>query len=271
MNEHDALLPFRGRKSYSIPRTLQHWLYFKRHLLEKTQVREYFQKLPLLDKKDFREELWRCPDTIPDVYGPRFCRLKSRASRERNQRELVSISYQYYLVLLSPISIIEVRPSNVSNGGLGIFLRGGEAMLSFQHDDFVFPSVLWGLALDVDIEDYELLVDSNYPSLLDGHRAKRYIIAGPLALVNHACKSELCFTSPRRSIDTELPEEFAGIPTIRLIARRDTRLESGKELFVDYFCNLNRSRTIPTVFGEPCRCFRCEMKVSRGSMSFAEH
>lgn len=277
MNEQRALLPFRGRKSYSIPRTLHHWLYFKRHLLEKTQVREYLQRSPHLDKTSFREFLFSCEDALPDVYGPRFCRLKNRASKERNQRELVCICYRYYEVLLSPLSPVEVRPSNIANGGLGLFLRSAEEDLttststctftSFSHDDLVLSSVLWGLALEVDSDDYETLVDSKYPSLLCGYRGKRYIIAGPLSMVNHACKSPLCFTSPRQVIDPELPEEFANIPAIRLLSRRDVSLEPGKEIFVDYFSTYSklkrtsRGEISPTVFGEVCRCPHCNKKL----------
>lgn len=282
MNEQRALLPFRGRKLCSIPRTLQHWLYFKRHLLEKTHVREHLQRSPHLEKASFREFLFSCEDALPDVFGPRFCRLKNRASKERNQRELVCVCYRYYEVLLSPLSPIEVRPSNIENGGLGLFLRkSGEeehstkstssssssSSTSYSHDDLVLSSVLWGIALELNSDDYETLVDSNYPSLLCGYRGKRFIIAGPLSVANHACRSPLCFTSPRQVIDPELPEEFANIPAIRLLARRDVSLEAGKEIFVDYFCTYSRlkrtSRGVnsPTVFGETCRCPTCNKKL----------
>ena len=258
MNEKEALLPFRGRRSYSIPRTLQYWLYFKRHILEKENVRKTFQDLSLhLDKSTYRDYLFNLPDATPQCYGPRFCRVKNRSTRERSLRELISITYRYYEALLSPLSPIEVRQSTLPTGGLGIFLKK-TTTLKLKHDQLLLPKVFWGLALEINEDDYETLVDSNYPSLLCGYRKKRYIIAGPIALVNHACKSSLCFTLPRRLIEPEiLPEEFQDIPSVRALARRDVELLAGSELFVDYFSKYSVGDSTVNVFGEDCRCPCC--------------
>lgn len=196
----------------------------------------------------------------------------------------VCITYRYYELLLSPKSPVEVRPSTITGGGLGLFARDiheeGDARSSsststadyYRHDELVLSSVLWGVALDIENEVYETLVDSHYPSLLCGYRGKRFIIAGPLSLVNHACRSPLCFTNPRQTVYPELPEEFSGIPAIRLVARRDFSLDSGQEILADYFCTytqlkrLPQGETQPTVFGQPCRCPTCD----RGNVNKAE-
>jgi len=193
MDEYGALDCILRRLRNSIPRTLLHWLYFKRHVLEKDDVRTLFQtRSEVLTRKEFRLALLESK-ADPRCFGPRFCRLSSRLSRERNIRELISIAYRYYLALLSSQSPVEVRRSS-SIGGLGIFLKQS---INISCEELFLEHIIFGLALELSDEEYEELHRCGYPSLIAGYR-KQYLLAGPLALINHSCSAPACFSVPQR-------------------------------------------------------------------------
>lgn len=189
-----------------------------------------FQVQPCLSKNEFRELLVATRDCNPERHGPRFCRVSKEDTRSRNIRELLSqgplITYQYYLSLLAPSSVIEVKASTIPQAGLGVFVKEN---LQMSRNESLLSSTLFGLPLEISKSDYEELVQRGYPSILRGYR-KRFIIIGPLSLVNHSCRAPLQISlleSP-----SEIAEEFLGMPTVHLIARKELSILEGSEVFV---------------------------------------
>lgn len=255
MDEYAALESILRRKRHTIPRTAIYWLYFKRHILEKDNVRRLFSECDQLDKQKFALLLDGCSDSCPEKYGPAFCRrLKDKRSNRRNVRELITVSYQYYLALLSPSAPVYVaRRTSV---GLGVFVKRatniskGAAPFGGMHT--------YGFALELGPRDDGELVEAGYPSLMRGYR-KRYMLIGPLSLLNHSCGAPMQLQlspSPERPPKQVLPEEFAGLPAVQIVALRSLDLQVGQELTYDYFCGVTGA---VRGFGSGCRCEGCKL------------
>lgn len=252
-SEYGSLQALLKRKRHSVSRAALYWLYFKRHLLEKEDIRTLFQGQPCLSKVDFRELLFSTRDCHPQRHGPRFCRVSKEDTRAKNIRELISITYQYYLSLLAPTSILEVRNSTITRAGLGVFLKENHQL---SRNEGLLASTLFGFPLELSKGDYDELLESGYPSILRGYR-KRFIIIGPLSLVNHSCRAPLQFSLAESPVD--MAEEFLGMPTVQLTARKELSILRGSEVFVDYFGGTAK-REGSQVFGDICACKSCDEK-----------
>lgn len=215
-----------------------------------------FQGQPCLSKNEFRELLVATRDCNPERHGPRFCRVSKEDTRSRNIRELVSITYQYYLSLLAPTSLMEVKASTIPRAGLGVFLKEN---LPLSRNESLLSSTLFGLPLELSKSDYEELVQCGYPSILCGYR-KRFIIIGPLSLVNHSCRAPLQISLLESPSD--IAEEFLGMPTVHLIARKELSILKGSEVFVDYFGGTAKQER-SQVFGDVCACKHCDGRRER--------
>lgn len=248
--EYRVLEALLKRKRHSISRAAQYWLYFKRHILEEEDICKLFQARPLLSKEEFRELLVSTRDCSPERHGPRFCRVSKQDTRARNIRELVSITYQYYQTLLAPTSALEVKTSTITGAGLGVFVKEN---LQLSRNESLLPSALFGLPLELSKSDYEELLQSGYPSILRGYR-KRFIIIGPLSLVNHSCRAPLQISLSESPVD--IAEEFLGMSTVQVIARKELSIQKGSEVFVDYFGGTAK-RERSQVFGDICACKSC--------------
>ena len=181
MEENQKLHSLCNRKRNSVPRSLAYWLYFKRHLLEKEEVRMCFGERPL-DLPAFKHLLWRKAN--PLKFGPSFCRRKSAKTNQRNIEDLQLVAWQYYLALLHPSSPVRVAPS--ASGGLGLFLREG---VRVRAEASLFGTRLWGVLFEISEADFQRLRDLGYPSLY-----RSAIMGGPLSLANHQCRASLAFS-----------------------------------------------------------------------------
>ena len=76
---------------------------------------------------------------------------------------------------------------------------------------------MYGELVKLDEASHESLVRSKYDSLFEGG----HVLVGPLALVNHACWSNLTFSISKRRL-------------VQLKALRPVTLRKGAELLVNY-------------------------------------
>ena len=102
--------------------------------------------------------------------------------------DLIAVLWRYYLALLHPESLVEVKAS--SFGGLGLFSRN-ELRLP---EGVILPTFIWGPVWCVDIDDFEDLKKKKYPSLY-----RNGVMGGPLSLINHSCAASMHFTHPRKT------------------------------------------------------------------------
>jgi hypothetical protein len=240
MEELGILNPILKRKYNSIPHGVSYWLYFKRHLLEKTSVRKQFQLV--LNYQEFRELVRNVAN--PLKYGPSFCRRKnSEKTNKRNMNDMIQIIWEYYLDLLHPDSPIYVADSTY--GGLGIFLRNNSIITAKSLNHY-----LYGVLFE--IEEFEELQENHYPSLFQAHQSKQCILCGPLSVVNHSCGSKLHFSQPKLM----KKEEFEGLEAVycQIIGAKSIMSDKGDELLLNYFPNCD---TKPNFFGIACQCGIC--------------
>lgn len=271
------------RKKHGIPVGVRYWLFFKRHVLEKPEVR------PLFEKEVTREEfaLLVKKHANPLKHGPSFCRRKrSQASNKRNTNDMLAVLYRYHQALLSPDSPIEVRESSEEKG-LGIYLRQGAGAKQGQT---LLEGQLFGTLFEVnDKEEIEELRAEGYPSLLEpfgtknAEKNKVFAVCGPLSLANHSCTAGLRFTLPRSMMPRERDREFHGLQAVyaQAIKENGYRGRAGQEVTVHYDApsSSSSSKDRPTYFSggtKRCRCSKCQptskkMKERKDSSPDTEH
>jgi len=213
------------RKINSIPRAVNYWIFFKRNMLEKQEIRSLFEKE--LEEDEFRTLVKT--KINPKIYGPSFCRNKSSKSSKTSKRnidDLLVVLWEYYRILLHPSSPVYVAPSNLN--GLGIFLRNE---MVFKKHEIILKDFLYGVLFEVDEDDFEELHKKEYPSLYEDGQ-KTFILCGPGSLVNHQCGSFLSLTKPRKMVK----EEFNGISSIYIVANVDEKCKvlKNQEIYIDY-------------------------------------
>ena len=237
------------RKAHGIPVGIRYWLFFKRHILEKPEVRQEFEKTEL-DRREVGALVKKLAN--PLKHGPSFCRRKrSQRSNLRNTTDMITALFRYHRALLSPSSPICTKESSVS--GLGIFLRRGVTKKEGQPllDDYLYGPIF---ELTCEEEVLELKKDKTYPSLMEflprnkkdeeheeqeeqeeeEKKVKAVIMCGPLSLVNHKPKANLKFTEPR-AMKKEEGKEFEGLQCVYAQPTRTSfRGKAGQELFVSY-------------------------------------
>ncbi len=253
------------RKRHSIPVGIRYWLFFKRHILEKPQVRGLFEKE--LTRAEFASLVKQRAN--PMKYGPSFCRRKrSEATNSRNTNDMLAALYRYHAAVLAPSSPICTKESKAA--GLGIFLRtGGGRKGTAKQGTPLLEEHLFGTLFELTSkEEVEQLRSEGYPSLLEVPQkmkrqskgstspnekteAKVYAVCGPLSLVNHDCRAPLRFTLPRSMMPREEGKEFHGLQAIyaQPVAERGFRGTEGEELSVTYSGS--------TSFQGGCRCSIC--------------
>lgn len=257
MEELRILHPFLNRKENHIPRSLFHWLYFKRHILEKESVRARFEEVAL-DLQGFKELVTK--EANPLKFGPSFCRRKSEKTTSRNIQDLMLVIWKYYQALLHPSSPVYVAKSAL--GGLGLFLRRDVERASKKGGALIpFGVDLWGVLFEIPEEEFTSLQELHYPSLYNTHM----IMGGPVSLMNHRCKARLRFTGAKQ---VHL-EEFQGMKAVYVCSEAGYFGKKDQELTIDYL-----SGGKGTFFGDKCACDSCtrktRMSLKRKSISLKE-
>ena len=278
------------RKRHSIPVGIRYWLFFKRHILEKPQVRGLFEKE--LTREEFASLVKQHAN--PMKYGPSFCRRKrSEATNARNTNDMLAALYRYHAALLAPASPICTKESKAA--GLGIFLRTGGRKVAAKQGTPLLEEHLFGTLFELTSkEEVEELRNEGYPSLLEVAQtrqnkgktspndakteAKVYAVCGPLSLVNHDCGAPLRFTLPRSMMPREEGKEFHGLQAIyaQPVAERVSVASSAKNsrwpiLARLHFREVASVRSVPRreikVEGENKNCF-CLRTVGKGSANW---
>jgi len=256
------------RKRHCIPVGIRYWLFFKRHILEKPQVRLLFEKE--LSREEFAALVKKHAN--PLKHGPSFCRRKcSRASNTRNTNDMLAVIYRYYAALLAPSSPIYAGESKTA--GLGIFLRSNVVA---KQGTALWEEHLFGTLFELSSEEeIEQLKAEGYPSLLEVPRKQHqkkfppqhqqdtqptdqvqvFAMCGPLSLANHSCQAALHFTLPRSMLPREDGREFHGLQAVyaQAIPDRGFRGKQGRELVVKY----DSQSGARDAFKGGCRCSEC--------------
>jgi hypothetical protein len=260
----------------SVPRAVSYWLFFKRHILERADVRVRFQQAePPLDEDGFRRLVKTAAN--PRKWGPSFCRQRrgtSAKTAKRNTNDMLAVLWRYYEALLHPASPIYVADSTT---GLGVFAR---RTVRVDAGSTLFTSHLWGVPFQVSEDDFAELHASKYPSLYRKPNGSAYILCGPLALVTHQCCAPLAFSLPKKMPAPPSPasppaasraarrlgpalEEFAGLSAVHALASARCRVAKGQEIVVDYFGQDDPSKSkkslgsISFAGGAECQCLTC--------------
>ena len=175
--------------------TLQHgvawWLAFKVAVLERGLIAQG------LDVATFRARAL----VHLRSKGPSHLRGHS-ATAKRLRSDCVRVWVHYYAVLCQESSPLQAVPSELA-GGLGLCPRRPQPWT-----DLVQHAV--GYVCDVSESEYAVLLRDGYPSLL----APCFILFGPLALVNHSCKTDVCFGAPSNCADDA--SVFEGMREVRI-------------------------------------------------------
>mmetsp|Transcript_27117 Transcript_27117/g.38180 ORF Transcript_27117/g.38180 Transcript_27117/m.38180 type:complete len:273 (-) Transcript_27117:13-831(-) len=241
MQEQSVINLFVKKKNHSIPRGVFYWIFFKKHLLENEDLKKHFDQQDL-DVQQFRKTVREKISLAK--YGPSFVAGKKlpKETKERNEREMLSVLYVYYYALLHPTSRIYVKKSTMS--GLGLFTKD-IITVSLSQKTFL-PSHLFGVFFITELEDFKILKTNKYPSLFDDGKICG-IITGPLSLVNHHCKTPFGFTYPGKIHI----EEFQAISGIYCKPIKNGKIDSNSELTVCY-------NKIPNPTDEfTCYCSEC--------------
>jgi hypothetical protein len=235
---------------------ISYWLFFKRAVLERPQVRALFAKQPLYP--DSFRALVR-EKANPAMWGPSFCRKGRRpeATVRRSTNDLLAVAFRYYEALLHPDSPVYVAESKRS-GGLGLFAKGVVKVTAGQA---FAPSHIFGVLFGVTDEHFTALEAAKYPSLYCDD-AMPGIFYGPLSLVNHECKAPLRFSLPRkidayRAGEGVTLEEFHHLPAIYARSSEEGwRVKPNQEITVDFFNSDDDGdgdQTSVNFFGGKCR------------------
>ena len=238
----------------SIPRAVNYWLFFQRHILERPDVRAQFEEgEEALDLDGFRQLVRAVAN--PCKWGPSFCRPRrgtSAKTAKRNTNDMLAVLWRYYEALLHPSSPIYVAESEAV-GGLDLFARRGATVAVAGH---LFPGHLWGVPFEMDEDTFAELHAGDYPSLYRTPDGRAHILCGPLALVNHRCAAHLSFSLPKKiavppaASSTAAPlrkggislEEFAGLSAVYARATRRLQVAKGEESMVNYFGQEGRKK-----------------------------
>ena len=258
----------------SIPRAVNYWLFFKRHILERADVRAQFEE-ESLDIDGFRRLVRAVAN--PCKWGPSFCRQRrgtSAKTAKRNTNDMLAVLWRYYEALLHPASAIYVAESEAV-GGLGLFVRRAAAVVTGGN---LFEGHLWGVPFEVAEDAFAELHAGDYPSLYRTPDGRAHILCGPLALVNHRCAAPLSFSLPKKIVvapvtaaaATSVPatllrkggislEEFAGLSAVYARATMRHRMAKGQEVMVDYFGQEGRKKDHGSISfgGVECKCLTC--------------
>jgi hypothetical protein len=206
-----------------IPRAVNYWLFFKRHILERPDVRAQFEEEPL-DVDGFRRLVRAVAN--PCKWGPSFCRPRrgmSAKTAKRNTNDMLAVLWRYYEALLHPASTIYVAESDAV-GGLGLFARRGAAVAMAGR---LFHGHLWGVPFEVDEDTFAELHADDYPSLYRTPDGRAHILCGPLALVNHRCAAPLSFSLPKRIAAVAAPSSAAASESASASSAPATPLRHG--------------------------------------------
>jgi hypothetical protein len=258
----------------SIPRAVSYWLFFKRHILERADVRAQFEE-GVFDIDGFRQLVRTVAN--PSKWGPSFCRQRrgtSAKTAKRNTNDMLAVLWRYYEALLHPASPIYVAESEAV-GGLGLFVRRAAAVVTGGN---LFEGHLWGVPFEVAEDAFAELHAGDYPSLYRTPDGRAHILCGPLALVNHRCAAPLSFSLPKKIVAAPMTaaaastvpatrlrkggcislEEFAGLSAVYARATMRHRMAKGQEVMVDYFGQEGRKKNGAISFGGvECKCLTC--------------
>jgi hypothetical protein len=238
----------------SVPRGVNYWLFFKRHVLERADVRARFEAEPL-SVDDFRQLVKVVAN--PLKWGPSFCRQRrgiSAKTVKRNTNDMLAVLWHYYKALLHPTSPMYVAES-ATMGGLGLFARRAATVTAGACP---FENHLWGVPFELDEAGFAELQADNYPSLYHTPDGRAHILCGPLALVNHQCASPLAFSLPRKVSASRggiSMEEFSDLSAVYARATVRYRATKDNEITIDYFTGENHGNI--SFAGAECRCATC--------------
>ncbi|ELR16734.1 uncharacterized protein ACA1_090320 [Acanthamoeba castellanii str. Neff] len=260
MEEATKLKQVRKGATTPVPLPVSYWLYFKRAILERPEVREQFASAPL-GPDQFRALLKK--EANPAKWGPSFCRTgrgRSDSTVRRMTTDMLAVVWRYYEALLHPDSPIYVAESKRA-GGLGLFARRTSTVAV---ESAFAPAHLFGICFGVTEEQFSELESVGYPSL---YWHEPSILYGPLSLINHKCGSLLCFSFSRKIDPRQRQaagkavtlEEFAGLSAVYTLAIQEgCRIKEHQEITIDYFnTGGDDDDKKVTFFGAPCRCRTC--------------
>ncbi len=244
MEELGLLKPIlmrREKGGHKIPIALRYWLFFKRHILEKDQVREIFKQERLEDLASYKRLLMRHANV--KAFAPRVSRRRgTQRSTDQAVHDVAVATYHYYKSLLHPDSPVEARRSEMLPQGLFAKkdLRGYK-----EHP--INLKELSGFIIVLDPQEFRELAAGRYPSLFGQHS----VMIGPLALANHICHGKFQFSPAATQSE---PEEFLGIKQVRLFCVKGCTLSTGTEVAVDYHPD---TKDRMEIFGGECKCPSC--------------
>jgi hypothetical protein len=155
--------------------------------------------------------------------------------KERAARNFANVLYTYYQALLSPISMFEIKKSEVIPNQLGLFVKNGSVLKPGDKNQIVWkPYKLWGAVFELFEEIGKRLLAAKYPSLFLKDQ-EFYILVGPICLVNHACNAALTFC--KMKIPGFTIKHFEGLDFIYTSYKGERKrvITRGKELFMNYF------------------------------------
>jgi len=121
----------------------------------------------------------------------------------------------------------------------------------------VFEKYLYGILSEVDYDDFRELTENQFPSLY-WHK-KKYILSGPLSLVNHQCGSSLHFSRPKEqttvTITAKVYAQVWGGGDDDDVDGLDGMKDD--EICVDYFPDESLYKDV-FFSGKPCQCVACQ-------------
>lgn len=228
-----------ARSVHSISFEVICWLFFKTHLLEKKENREYFSAFsPSLNSKDFLQHLQKRVNL--KKYAPARARASPsdiRSTKGRMCRELVRMCYEWYQELLSPESNYYASETSF---GLGLFARREICV----PENVSLPN-LTGTSAWISSDEALLLSEKRYPSLFDHPSEGHSICSGPLSLMNHDCRSTLKLHTSKKTGDTTL--------RVRSVMSKRRRFMKGHEILLNYgkrYFGAKKSK-------QKCQCRSC--------------
>jgi hypothetical protein len=123
-----------------------------------------------------------------------------------------------------------------------------------KHKDLIWNrNILWGALFPISIEDYEYLLDKQYPSLYKSSDDTQYIMGGPLSLINHDCGSYFAISNTKFEIQQEHFEELKAVGA-KIICEHHLTIVAEEEITIDYF---SQSKEQVDFFGKACKCKHC--------------
>ena len=239
MRENQSMRDMLKRNVHSIPIGVRYCAFYKKYVLEDAEMLEKSRLSVIRSKEDFHR-------FIKPVLKSAPVRGHSKGTKERLQRDLVGVLFEYHKALFgdggdggdggccwSP---------QMTEHGLGLVARK-----RFKWDA-VCEKRLFGLVCKVDKADFEELKSNCYPSLFQSRDSGDGILFGPASLINHACDGEFRWSNPSKR---GVPEAFEGFYALRLKKRKSDAeivFEEGQELCIVY--GMRRKNFV-------CSCRKC--------------